>query len=93
MSTVLLLFALQLLLVSAKTYYDVALNCITNTKILGVTPFADMKVIKKAYYQVNSIPLLHVQLALTMHPDKLKNPTEEDKNRYMDVLLFSLFDV
>lgn len=93
MSTVLLLFALQLLLVSAKTYYDVALQCINNTKILGVTPFADMKVIKKAYYQVNSFSLLHIQLALTMHPDKLKNPTEEDKNRYMDVLLFSFFDV
>lgn len=56
MSAVLLLFALQLLLVSAKTYYDVALQCINNTKILGVTPFADMKVIKKAYYQVSSIP-------------------------------------
>ncbi len=56
MSALLLLFALQLLLVSAKTYYDVALKCITNVKILGVTPFADMKVIKKAYYKVNSIP-------------------------------------
>ena len=54
MSTVLLLFALQLLLVSAKSYYDVALNNINNTQILGVTPFADMKVIKKAYYQVRS---------------------------------------
>ena len=26
-----------------------------------------------------------IYLALTMHPDKLKNPTEEDKNRYMNV--------
>ena len=93
MSIVLLLFALQLLLVSAKTYYDVALQCMNKTKILGVTPFADMKVIKKAYYQVNSFSLPHMQLALTMHPDKLKNPTEEDKNRYMDVLLFSFVDV
>lgn len=31
MSTVLLLFALQLLLVSAKTYYDVALKYIINS--------------------------------------------------------------
>ena len=25
-----------------------------------------------------------------MHPDKLKNPSEDDKNRYMDVAHFSV---
>ena len=60
MSALLFLFALQVALVSAKTYYDVGLDCYTNAQVLGVSPFADIKMIKKAYYQVTFLSRLYV---------------------------------
>lgn len=47
--------------------------------------YADQKEIKKAYYHVILLSCYYEQLALTLHPDKIRNPTEEDKSRYMEV--------
>ena len=57
-----------------ESLYDVFTGCWPEGEILGVDRNADSKAIKN-------------QIALTMHPDKMKNPTQEDKDRYMEVRL------